>query len=69
MLLRAQKSERAAATMGLTLQSYGVHDLTTLDPAFGAMVSARTAAVVTLIDPFTLQHRKRSCRAAPAGRL
>jgi putative tryptophan/tyrosine transport system substrate-binding protein len=34
MTLRAHESERAAATLGLTIQSYGVHDLVTFDPAF-----------------------------------
>jgi ABC-type uncharacterized transport system substrate-binding protein len=59
MVLRAQQSEQAAAAMGVTLQSYGVHDLIAFDPAFDAMVSARTAAIMTLADPFTRAHRKR----------
>jgi len=59
MTLRAQESERAAATLGLTIQSYGVHDLVTFDPAFEAIVSAGGAAVLTLVDPFTRLHRQR----------
>jgi ABC-type uncharacterized transport system substrate-binding protein len=59
MVLRAQQSEQAAAAMGVTLQSYGVHDLIAFDPAFDAMMSARTAAIMTLADPFTRAHRKR----------
>jgi putative tryptophan/tyrosine transport system substrate-binding protein len=59
MTLRAHESERAAATLGLTIQSYGVHDLITFDPAFEAIVSAGGAAVLTLVDPFTRLHRQR----------
>jgi putative tryptophan/tyrosine transport system substrate-binding protein len=59
MTLRAQESERAATTLGLTIQSYGVHDLVTFDPAFEAIVSAGGAAVLTLADPFTRLHRQR----------
>jgi putative tryptophan/tyrosine transport system substrate-binding protein len=58
MVLRAKQTEQAAASLGVAIQSFGVHDLTTLKPAFGAMVSGRTAAMVTLIDPFTSEHRQ-----------
>jgi putative ABC transport system substrate-binding protein len=59
MTLRAHESQRAAAALGLTIQSYGVHDLVTFDPAFEAIVSASGAAVLTLVDPFTSLHRQR----------
>jgi putative tryptophan/tyrosine transport system substrate-binding protein len=59
MTLRAHESERAAATLGLTIQSYGVHDLVTFDPVFEAIVSAGGGAVLTLVDPFTRLHRQR----------
>jgi putative ABC transport system substrate-binding protein len=59
MTLRAHESERAAATLGLTIQSYGVHDLLTFDPAFEAIVNAGGAAVLILVDPFTTLHRQR----------
>ena len=59
MTLRARESERAAAALGLAIQSYGVHDLVTFDPAFEAIVSAGGAAVLTLVDPFTTLHRQR----------
>jgi putative ABC transport system substrate-binding protein len=59
MVLRARQTEQAAATLGVKSQSYGVHDLITLEPAFNAIASGRAAAVVTLIDPFTSLHRKR----------
>jgi putative tryptophan/tyrosine transport system substrate-binding protein len=58
MALRAKEFGQAAATMKVTLQSYGVHDLVAFDPAFDAMVNARTAAIVTLADPFTSKYRK-----------
>jgi len=58
MALRAKEFGQAAATMGVTLQSYGVHNLVAFDPTFDAMVNARTAAIVTLADPFTAAHRK-----------
>src|SRR5438874_395361 len=59
MVLRAHESERAAAALGLTIQSYGVHDLVTFNPAFEAIASAGGAAVLTLVDPFTQMHRQR----------
>jgi putative ABC transport system substrate-binding protein len=59
MTLRAHESERAAATLGLTIQSYGVHDLVTFDPAFEAIVNTGGAAVLILVDPFTRLHRQR----------
>jgi putative ABC transport system substrate-binding protein len=59
MVLRAHESERAAAALGVEIQSYGVHDLVTFDPAFEAIVSAGGAAVLTLVDPFTRLHRQR----------
>jgi putative tryptophan/tyrosine transport system substrate-binding protein len=59
MVLRAHESERAAGVLGLTIQSYGVHDLVTFNPAFEAIVSAGGAAVLTLVDPFTRLHRQR----------
>jgi putative ABC transport system substrate-binding protein len=59
MVLRAKQTEQAAATLGIKSRSYGVHDLITLEPAFNAIASGRMAGVVTLIDPFTSQHRKR----------
>src|ERR1700722_3223850 len=69
MTLRAHESERAAATLGLTIQSYGVHDLITFDPAFEAIVSAGGAAMLTLVDPFTRLHRQRIVDFAAARHL
>jgi putative ABC transport system substrate-binding protein len=59
MVLRAQQSQDAAAKLGVTLQSIGVHDLISFDSAFTAVESGRVAALLTLIDPFTREHRQR----------
>jgi putative tryptophan/tyrosine transport system substrate-binding protein len=59
MTLRAHESQRAATTLGFTIESYGVHDLVTFEPAFEAIVSAGDGAVLTLVDPFTRLHRQR----------
>jgi putative ABC transport system substrate-binding protein len=59
MVIRARESEKAAAALGLTIQSYGVHDLVTFNPAFEAIASAGDAALLTLVDPFLRLHRQR----------
>ena len=59
MVIRAHESEKAAAALGLTIQSYGVHDLVTFNPAFEAIASAGDAALLTLVDPFLRLHRQR----------
>ena len=59
MVLRAHETEAAAAKLGVTIQSLGVHDLITFDHAFASIVNGRAAALLTLIDPFTRQHRQR----------
>jgi len=59
MVLRVREAEAAAATLGVTLLSLGVHDLIAFDPAFAAIVNGRAGALLTLVDPFTRQHRQR----------
>ena len=59
MVLSAQRSQDAAAKLGLTIQSIGVHDLISFDSAFAVVESGRVAALLTLIDPFTHEHRQR----------
>jgi len=58
MVLRAHEAEDAAAKLGLAIRSVGVHDLISFDAAFAAVVNGRTAALLTLIDPFTREHRQ-----------
>jgi putative ABC transport system substrate-binding protein len=59
MVLRAREAEAAAAKLGVTVQSLGVHDLIDFDHAFAAIVNGRAGALLTLVDPFTRQHRQR----------
>jgi hypothetical protein len=44
---------------GLTIQSIGVHDLVSFESAFAAVERGPVAALLTLIDPFTSEHRQR----------
>jgi putative ABC transport system substrate-binding protein len=59
MVLRVREAEAAASTLGVTLLSLGVHDLIAFDAAFAAIVNGRAGALLTLVDPFTRQHRRR----------
>jgi putative ABC transport system substrate-binding protein len=59
MVLSAHQSQDAAAKLGLTIQSIGVHDLISFDSAFAVVESGRVAALLTLIDPFTREYRQR----------
>jgi putative ABC transport system substrate-binding protein len=59
MVLRAHEAQDAAAKLGVTIQSVGVHDLISFDSAFAAVESGGVAALLTLIDPFTREHRQR----------
>src|ERR1700675_2082857 len=59
MVLRSRETEAAAAKLGVTVQSVGVHDLIAFDRAFASIVTGHAGALITLIDPFTRQHRQR----------
>jgi len=69
MVIRARESQDAAAKLGVTIQSIGVHDLISFDSAFAAVESGRDLALLTLIDPFTREHRKRIVDFAAQRRL
>jgi putative ABC transport system substrate-binding protein len=69
MVLRAHETEAAAAKLGVTIQSLGVHDLIAFDGAFASIVNGRAAALFTLVDPFTRQHRQRIVDFAARRRL
>jgi putative tryptophan/tyrosine transport system substrate-binding protein len=69
MVLRAREAQDAAAKLGLTIQSIGVHDLIDFDSAFAMIESGRTNALLALADPFTRQHRKRIVDFAAQRRL
>src|SRR5262249_24108415 len=59
MVLRAHESQDAAAKLGVTIQSVGVHDLISFESAFAAVENGRVAALLTLLDPFTRENRQR----------
>jgi putative tryptophan/tyrosine transport system substrate-binding protein len=69
MVLRAREAQDAAAKLGVTMQSIAVHDLIDFDAAFAMIESSRIDALLTLVDPFTLQHRKRIVDFATQRRL
>ena len=58
MVLSANQSQGAADKLGVAIQSIGVHDLVSFDSAFAAVESGRVVALLTLIDPFTREHRQ-----------
>jgi putative ABC transport system substrate-binding protein len=43
----------------MAIQSIGVHDLIGFESAFAAVESGRVVGLLTLIDPFTREHRQR----------
>ena len=59
MLLRSRETQDAATKLGVAIKSVGVHDLTSFDSAFAVIASEPIDALLTLVDPFTLEHRKR----------
>jgi putative tryptophan/tyrosine transport system substrate-binding protein len=69
MVLRARESQDAAAKLSVTIESIGVHDLINFDSAFATVESGRIDALLTLVDPFTSQHRKRIVDFAARRRL
>jgi len=58
MVLRAREAQNAADKMDLNLQSIGVHDLTSFDDAFATINTKQFNALLTLVDPFTNEHRQ-----------
>ena len=69
MVLRAREAQDAAAKRGVMIKSVGVHDLISFDTAFAMIDSERSDALLTLVDPFTSQHRKRIVDFAAQRRL
>ncbi|MGB8586909.1 MAG: ABC transporter substrate-binding protein, partial [Pseudolabrys sp.] len=59
MVLRAREAENAADKLKLNLQSIGVHDLISFDGAFATINDRQFNALLTLVDPFTREHRQR----------
>jgi len=69
MVLRAHEAQNAADRLGLNLQSIGVHDLISFDDAFATINSKQFNALLTLVDPFTNEHRQRIVDFAAKRRL
>jgi putative tryptophan/tyrosine transport system substrate-binding protein len=69
MVLRAREAQDAAAKLGVAIKSVGVHDLISFDSAFAMIDSEPVDALLTLVDPFTIQHRKRIVDFAAQRRL
>jgi putative ABC transport system substrate-binding protein len=58
MVIRATESQTAAAKLGVTIQSIGVHDPVSVEQAFKAVNDGGATALLILADPFTAAHRK-----------
>ncbi|MFZ1093459.1 MAG: ABC transporter substrate-binding protein [Xanthobacteraceae bacterium] len=69
MVLRSREAQDAATKLRVAIKSVGVHDLISFDSAFAVIASEPIDALLTLVDPFTLQHRKRIVDFAAERRL
>jgi putative ABC transport system substrate-binding protein len=69
MVLRARESQDVAPKLGVMIESIGVHDLINFDSAFASIENGRIDALLTLVDPFTSQHRNRIVEFAARRRL
>jgi putative tryptophan/tyrosine transport system substrate-binding protein len=69
MVLRAREARDAAAKLGVGIQFNGVHDLVDFAPVFASIEGGRSNALLTLVDPFTSQHRKLIVEFAARRRL
>jgi ABC-type uncharacterized transport system substrate-binding protein len=69
MVLRSREAMDAAAKLRVAIKSVGVHDLISFDSAFTMIESEPIDALLTLVDPFTNQHRKRIVDFAAQQRL
>jgi putative tryptophan/tyrosine transport system substrate-binding protein len=69
MVLRSREALDAAAKLGVAVKSVGVHDLISFDSAFEMIGSEPIDALLILVDPFTIQHRKRIVDFAAQRRL
>ncbi len=64
-----KQAQVAAETLGLTLQSVPVRDLTEIEPAFSVMTRERAEALVEFGGGLTLMHRRRMADLALKHRL
>jgi len=54
-----REAQSSSDKLGLNLESIGVHDLISFDAAFAKINSSQFNALLTLVDPFTHEHRQR----------
>ena len=64
-----KQAQVAAETLGLTLQSVPVRDLTEIEPAFSVMTRERAEALVEFGGGLTIMHRRRMADLALKHRL
>jgi len=69
MALTVKEVQAAAVTLGVTPHMVGVRHPDDFAGAFAAIARARPDALVVVLDPFTLVHRKRILEFAAANRL
>ena len=69
MVLCARETQNVAPKLGVIIESIGVHDLINFDSAFTSIENGRIDALLTLVDPFTSQHRNRIVEFAARRRL
>lgn len=65
----ARYAEEAGKSLGLIVQSFGVHDLVDFDASFAAIQGGSSSAMLTLADPFTRANRQRIVDFAARSRL
>ncbi len=69
MQTSARYTEQAGASLGLVVDSYGVHDLVDFDPSLNAIGTGAATALLTLADPFTRTNRQRIIDFAARRRI
>ena len=62
MALGARGTEEAAKPMGIAVQDRGAQDPNELGRVFEELKKDRPDALLTMIDPFTINSPKRDCR-------
>jgi putative ABC transport system substrate-binding protein len=69
MKLRFRETELAAKTLGVTLQSVGVHSPDDFDAAFAVMMKDRPESLLVLADAVTTSNRRRAVEFAAINRV
>ena len=69
MQTSARYTRHAGESLGIVVDSYGIHDLVDFEPSFTAIGTGADAALLTLADPFTRANRQRIVDFAARMRL